>query len=147
MKKGDWLYLGIILLVIGILSKIFENQNLYSRHLKKLSPAVRIKFSNFLNDIKKLGYTPVIRDSIRSFNEQKRYYQQDKRNAKPGHSAHESGVAIDMDLHKNGKVLSKGTNRTAWILTGVPSLAKQHGIRWGGEFKGYPDNNHFDYLR
>ena len=93
-----------------------------------------------------MGYTPVIRDSTRSYQEQNKYYQQDKRNAPPGHSSHEVGNAIDLDIYKNGKVWSKKTSSAAWRNTGVPKLAAIYKIRWGGNFKGYADNNHFDLL-
>ncbi len=146
MKKQDWLYLAVVVFVIYFFSKLFERQEITNieSHLKKLAPAIRWKFESFITDVKRLGFTPVIRESVRSYSQQKIYYSQDKRNAQPGKSLHEIGFAIDMDLHKNNIIYSKRTNRNAWINTGIPALAKKYGIRWGGNFKGYPDNNHFD---
>lgn len=145
--KRDWAYLGIVLLTISIIVAVFGQMNDPNEaYLRKLSPKVRIKFRNFLNSIKQLGFEPHIRESKRSYQKQVQYYQKDKRNALPGHSAHEIGQAIDMDLYKYGKVLSKNTSRADWISTGVPALAKAYGIQWGGNFKGYSDNNHFHFI-
>jgi hypothetical protein len=113
----------------------------------KLDASVRNTVRKFLRDIEALGYTPKIRDSIRTYEQQAYYKKLDKRNASAGHSSHEVGIAIDMDIYKNGKVLSKKTPRSFWVASGVPKLASEYGIRWGGNFKGYADNNHFDFLK
>ena len=145
MKKSDFIILGLVILLIYFLSKgIGKTGN--EAHLQKLDPSARDIFEGFLNDIKHLGYTPVIRDSTRTFEQQAYYKKQDPRNASPGHSSHEIGTAIDLDIYKNGKVWSKKTSSAAWRNTGIPQLASQYKIRWGGNFKGYADNNHFDLL-
>ena len=51
-----------------------------------------------------------------------------------------------MDIYKGKTIWSKKTSGAAWRNNGVPQLAKQYKIRWGGNFKGYADNNHFDLL-
>lgn len=115
-----------------------------AKHLSKLDPSVRKNFERFLNGIIALGYTPIIRDSKRTYEQQAYYYKKDKRNAKPGHGKHETGEAIDLDIYKNGKlVLTKSTPDVRWIFSGIPTVAKKYGIGWGGDFKGYPDNNHY----
>lgn len=140
--------IALIIIAIVFLLKVFGRANDPNwKFLSQLDPRVRRKFTRFLNDIKRLGYTPVIRESVRSYEQQQKYHQQDKRNAPAGHSSHEVGIAIDMDIYKNGKVLSKHTPKALWMNTRVPQLANEYGIRWGGNFKGYADNNHFDYLK
>lgn len=147
MRKLNMLTFALVIFAIIFLSSALDRTDPNYKHLKNLDPTIRRKFTNFLNDIKKLGYTPVIRDSIRSYQQQKIFHEQDKRNSSPGHSSHEMGFAIDMDLHKDGKILSKRTPKAIWDNTGVPDLAKEYNIRWGGNFKGYADNNHFDFKR
>ena len=117
-------------------------------HLAKLRPSVRNEFRKFLNDIINFGYTPVIRDSTRTRKQQAYYKRIDKRNASPGYSTHEKGTGIDLDIYRDGKLLlSKNTPFQYWIISGIPNLAKnKYKMRWGGNFKNYPDNNHFDFL-
>jgi len=146
MKQRDFVIIALILLVIYYLSKPLKNGS-NEAHIQAMDASVRNKVRNFLRDIEALGYTPKIRDSVRTYEQQAKYKKLDKRNASAGHSSHEVGIAIDMDIYKNGKVLSKRTPKSNWIASGVPKLAKDYGIRWGGNFKGYPDNNHFDFLK
>lgn len=135
----------LILVAVMFLTELLGRSGSFD-HLKNLSYAARKRFSGFLNEIKQLGYGIVIRDSRRTFAQQKYYHQKDKRNAAPGYSDHETGNALDFDLYVNGKLLSKKTPKAIWINTGVVDLAKKYGISWGGNFKGYADNNHF-YFR
>lgn len=145
MKKSDIILIVFIILIIYYLTRpIANNQN--EAHIKKMDASVRNKIRNFLKDIEALGYTPKIRDSVRTYEQQAYYKRLDKRNASAGHSSHEIGIAIDLDVYKGKNVLSKRTPRNIWVSSGIPEIAKQYGIRWGGNFKGYPDNNHFDFL-
>lgn len=145
MKKDDLITIAIILLLVYWLTRPLKRRT-NEAHVQSMAPSVRGTVRAFLRDIEALGYTPKIRDSVRTYQQQAAYKRQDSRNAAPGHSSHETGIAIDMDLYKGGRVFSKRTPRNAWVNTGVPALAKKYGIRWGGNFRGYPDNNHFDFL-
>jgi hypothetical protein len=100
-----------------------------------------------LNEAKKIGYYANITSSERTYQEQAYYYNKDKRNAPPGSSTHERREAIDVDFYnKNGKLLlTKSTSKFSWLNSGLPKLAKEYGINWGGNFKSYADNNHFYY--
>lgn len=143
MKK--LLSIALVIVAVIFIAELFGRSGANLEHLKYLSYSARKRFTGFLNEIKQLGYTINIRDSIRTYEEQKFYHSKDKRNAPAGTSDHEAGNALDFDLYINGKVLSKKTPKAFWINTGVPALAKKYGISWGGNFKGYPDNNHFYY--
>ena len=44
-----------------------------------------------------------------------------------------------------GEMLGIGNNRATWINTGLPDLAKNYGLRWGGEFSTGYDPIHFDF--
>jgi hypothetical protein len=80
------------------------------------------------------------------------------KNAKPGTSPHESangGLAIDVNLilfmggskYSYTKHITKADNTSVWIDTGVPSLAKELGLLWGGDaFNGYYDPVHFQIV-
>lgn len=106
---------------------------------------MRNNFANFLTDARKKGYYGNITSSERTYQEQSYYYKKDKRNAPPGNSTHERGEAADIDFYdKNGKlILTKSTSKFTWLNSGLPKLAKEYGIAWGGNFKNYADNNHF----
>lgn len=145
MKKSDIIIIVFILLIVYYLTKPIAN-NHNEAHIKKMDASVQDTIRNFLKDIESLGYNPKIRDSTRTFEQQAYYKRLDKRNASAGHSSHEIGIAIDLDVYKGKTVLSKRTPKSTWIASGIPEIAKKYGIRWGGNFKGYPDNNHFDFL-
>jgi hypothetical protein len=68
------------------------------------------------------------------------------KNAKPGHSKHERGFAIDINLVSlAGKQYKKDTSLADWLSTGVPQLAAKLGIKWGGNsFVNYFDPIHFE---
>lgn len=142
MKVKHFIYIALILLVIYYLSKPLGRSS-NEAYIMKMKPYVRNDVRRFLRDIEALGYEVKIRDSTRTFEEQQYYKKINPKNATPGHSTHEKGIAIDFDIYKNGKVLSKKTNKNIWISSGVPQLAKEYGISWGGNFKNYADNNHF----
>lgn len=136
-----------ILFVIYFLSEVLKRCKGNCQHIKSLRPSVRKNFAYFLEDAKKQGYYGVITSSERSYQEQEYYYKKDKRNAPPGSSSHELKKAADIDFYdKNGKLLlTKSTSRFTWLKTGLPKLAKEYGLDWGGTFKNYADNNHFYY--
>jgi len=134
--------IALILIAVLFIAELLGRND----HIRNLSYSARKRFDGFLSELKQLGYTIVIRDSLRTFEEQQYYHNKDKRNATPGTSDHETGNALDIDIYRGGKVLSKKTPKAIWVNTGVPALAKKYGINWGGNFKGYADNNHF-YFR
>lgn len=123
---------------------ISNNSN--EAHIQKMDASVRNTVRKFLRDVEALGYTPKIIDSTRTYAQQAYYKRIDKRNASAGHSSHETGNAFDIKIYKGNKVLTKGTPKSVWVSSGIPEIAKEYGMRWGGNFKGYADNNHFDFL-
>lgn len=138
----------VILVLVYLLSKPMARASgnapgTNDEHLKSLPPSARLVFRRFIQSIEHLGYTVKIRDSLRTSEQQASYKQANKKNAAPGTSAHEFGLAIDMDVYANGKLLSKRTPRADWINSGVPRIASEYGIKWGGNFTNYADNNHF----
>lgn len=120
-----------------------------NKNLNKLNNFPKDKknlFINFINEINKLGYWVNITSSLRTYDEQKKLYNKNKLNAKPGTSPHEFYNAIDINLidKKSGFVFLKKTNKSIWINSKVPYLANSLGLKWGGDFKNYSDNVHFE---
>jgi hypothetical protein len=69
-------------------------------------------------------------------------YKEDNRN--PIVSFHTFGIAVDLNIIKDSRVYLKSDSISNWQSTGVPKLASDLNIRWGGLFKGYQDCVHFD---
>lgn len=116
-------------------------------YIDQLNPAVKDDFVKFIKDIEKLGYVVVITSGYRSFQRQAELKKEDPKNAAPGFSSHNYGTALDFVLYKDGKMIGKGNQyQDQWKKSGVPELAKnKYGMRWGGDFPGYPDSVHFDF--
>lgn len=115
------------------------------KHFDSLNQDVKPIFKSFLDDINKLGYTYILTSSYRPTSEQIILKKKNPKNATAGFSTHEYGIGLDINLVKNGIVLNKNTPLSAWINSGVVSLAKnKYLMRWGGDFKGYLDPIHFD---
>ena len=112
-------------------------------HLATLHPQYKDRFLRFYNLLVRAGYNPQINSSYRDFNKQAELKRQDRRNAAPGLSHHNYGLALDIQLLKNGKVYGKNTPPAEWIKTGLIKAANNYGLAWGGLFPGYPDSVHF----
>jgi hypothetical protein len=68
------------------------------------------------------------------------------KNAEPGKSNHNYGMSVDMNVTTpSGLVLRKKGDKPNWEQSGIPQLAAQYGINWGGNFSSYEDNIHFFY--
>ena len=65
--------------------------------------------------------------------------------AKPAlYSHHNTGTGIDFNPKlKSGHVIHSSEANTTWTKSGVISIAKSLGLRWGGDF-GKPDRVHLD---
>jgi hypothetical protein len=115
-------------------------------HLKSLPFISRLRFAAFLFAVSALGWRIIITSSVRSFAQQSRLFQANNKNARPGTSTHERGLALDINLIKGAVWLKKETPREVWLASKVPQLAKMLGMKWGGDFVGYSDAVHFELL-
>jgi hypothetical protein len=61
----------------------------------------------------------------------------------PG-SFHNYGMAIDMNVTKNGKEYSSADPKAAWAATGFPQIVESINLYWGGNFDKY-DPVHVDF--
>jgi hypothetical protein len=122
-----------------ILSSMIDKYN--KKKISELHPKYRAKYQNFLVDLKRKGYTPLVTDGIRTYEESVKYYNQDNRNAKPGTSLHIYGVAMDINI-KEPEFIGMLQSDEKWKP--IVEIAKKNGLEWGGEiFNGYKDRVHF----
>ena len=102
-------------------------------------------FETFIKRVhKETAYTVYITSGYRSTEHQKRLYKQNNKNAKPGRSPHEYKRAIDINLLSMKGHIRKRDSKEMWMKTGVPQIAADMGLRWGGNFKYYHDPVHFE---
>jgi predicted chitinase len=115
-------------------------------------PKIRAKIIEFvIRAEKEIGTRIRITSTLRTFPEQQKLYDQGRgddpgkvvTNAKPGSSAHNYGLAIDiLDCGKSGKEGLWNSPNEAQIV----SLAKSIGFSWGGDWTSFTDKPHFDIL-
>lgn len=154
--------LGVVLIGIGFYFRkqiksvtqaaidfLFSDNITY--HINQLNPAVKLKFAQFIDKIQKMGYKVQVNSSYRPFKRQAeiKYDEKDPSHdpnaATPGYSLHNYGLALDLQVSKNGITYGKSTSDALWLSTGIPQLAKSMGMRWGGDaFGSYQDAVHFD---
>ncbi len=114
-------------------------------YIGKLHPVAKPIFTNFLNDVIAMGYAVIISSGYRDTAKQVQLKKENSKNATAGFSTHEYGLALDINLVKDGKILNKLSPLADWKKTGVVDLAKnKYKMRWGGDFTGYLDPIHFD---
>ena len=121
----------------------FRVQN--DSYISKLNPVAKSTFISFISDINALGYAVVISSGYRDSATQARLKKENPKNASAGFSLHEYGLALDLNLVKDGIWYNKNTPIATWNKTNVPQLAKtKYKMRWGGDFQNYSDTIHFD---
>lgn len=138
--------LGGALLIGGLCAGKKKIVQLFSDiKLNDLNPAAKEKFTAFLNDVKtNLGWEPVITSGYRTQQRQAALMKTNAKAVSAGTSPHVYGLAIDANFRKYGLQLSSKSSVSAWEASGIPKLARQHGLRWGGDFSN-ADVVHFDY--
>lgn len=115
-------------------------------HINQLRPEVQQSFTNLINAIQQqTGWIVNITDSYRSYASQVYEQSQNSKNATPGTSTHGYGLAIDLNLTKNGVTLVKASLNSDWQATGAIIIANNMGFAWGGNaFPTYYDPVHFE---
>ena len=118
------------------------------QHISTLNPQKVELFRTFIQQVKdELGYDCIITQSYRSIGRSNQLHFINSKNAKGGLSAHNYGFAIDCNFVRNRIHLMKATDKGIWLMSGIPQIAVELGLRWGGDFIGYSDNVHFDCLK
>jgi peptidoglycan L-alanyl-D-glutamate endopeptidase CwlK len=122
------------------------------QRVDELHPKVREDFRSFINEAEEaLDITIRVTQGRRTFAEQEEIYSRGRTKfvdehgnklgivtkAKPGQSFHQYDLAIDVVPIVNGKL---DWNFSYWKLS---AHAGNHGIEWGGTWKGFKDMPHF----
>jgi peptidoglycan L-alanyl-D-glutamate endopeptidase CwlK len=118
--------------------------NIFSLH-----PQAQVKAREFLAAMKASGLpgAVIIRiiSGTRTYAEQAELYAQGRTkpgpivtNAGPGRSNHNFGIAFDVGLFKGADYLEDSPQYAA-----VAKVAKTHGLEWGGDWKKFPDEPHY----
>ena len=116
--------------------------------LERFHPYVRNNYKNFIEDL--FSSTEVekilITATYRTFKRSAELQKENSNNSSPGHSKHNYGVAMDMNLVlSNGTQLKKDTPKAKWLEISIDKLCKKHNLRWGGSFSNYYDPVHVDF--
>lgn len=115
------------------------------KFLNNLHPDVQDQFRGFINTIQdKTDYVVIITSGYRTFAEQAELKKQNNKNAEPGLSYHNYGMALDINLQNGNKILRKNSPTSEWKSSGALAIADEFNLRWGGYFAGYDDRVHFD---
>jgi hypothetical protein len=132
--------------------------------VSELHPLAQPIMRAFIKDVTDRGYKVILTSGYRSLSEQLKQWiaglsksDQEKyengteasklksKNARPGLSGHNYGMAIDLNLYKDGETYKKKDSDAKWNSTGIPQLAKEkYGMTWGGDLSSYQDPVHFD---
>ena len=118
----------------------------HEAHINELHPAVQDRFRELIAAVESSGYNEVITSGYRTFEKQAALYKENPANAQPGRSAHNYGLALDINLQQGVNLWRKASAKAAWEQTGVPAIAKRLGFRWGGDFTSSYDPVHVDVL-
>lgn len=144
MTKWLWLLAGVLLL-----NKQQKLRAELELHIQQLHPLVQNKFRALIAEFEQRGYKVEIISSYRSFAKQASLYAAGQTPAPAGSSYHNFGMAIDINVTKDGTRYNMQSGRAAWLETGLPAEAEARGFDWGGRFGGYysarGDSVHFQY--
>jgi len=133
--------------------QVVERGNINIYELNKYRPYEKSVFTRFINALNARGYWVNITSGVRTYEEQKALWLQNKQNAAPGSSRHETGRAMDINLinKTTGQTHTKTSSKAGWIATGAIELATALGLNWAGgdgSFYGrrgeYIDRVHFE---
>lgn len=131
------------------------------RHLRSLHPKVQPTFRQLVVEARELlgarglGYKVI--SGNRTWSEQDALYARGRTkpgpivtNARGGQSNHNFGVAIDGGVFRGNAYLDGSSDRKDLAEAqrahrDVAVLAKRLGLRWGGDWKRFPDPAHLEY--
>lgn len=130
--------------------KFFEwlNERMDPMELTNLYEPFKEKALKVKENAAKVGANIVWTQGYRSFEMQDGLYAQGRTkpgkkvtNAKGGQSMHNYGLALDFAFIRNGVLTWH--DLMPWDLIG--QLAKNEGLEWGGDWKGFKDRPHIQY--
>ena len=109
--------------------------------------SARSFFINFANEMAANynGYTMYVNAIFRTFRRSVELKRKNPKNADPGKSLHNYALAFDANIVNPKGIMYRKSSRGPWINDGIPLVAKNAGLVWGGDFAGYVDCVHFGY--
>jgi len=121
-----------------------DNNGKTLKMVDELHPKVKQDVADFFSDLEKQGFVVLGTSGLRTSANQAGLNTTNSQNASAGHSDHEYGFAIDINVKKNGTIiLRKSSTKQEWLDSGVVATAKKYKLKWGGDFKSYHDPIHF----
>lgn len=104
-------------------------------------------FRSFISDFEasRPGFKVLITSGYRSFAKQASLKAENDNNARPGHSTHNYGLSIDINVVQGNIVIARKDSADAvWEGLGILQIASKYGLTWGGNsFGNYKDRVHF----
>ena len=135
----------------NLLQRIIELQKALIARRKEagskrmLQPLVKRQADKIVYDMKMLGHPVRVVEGYRSIERQDELYAQGRTtagnivtNAKGGQSFHNYGVAVDFVFRK------EGYNASEFLWGTLGTVGKEHGFKWGGDWKNFKDRPHFE---
>src|SRR5450755_2462325 len=118
-------------------------------NIQTLLPAAQRKAREFMKAVQVTGATIKIISGTRTFAEQDRLFRQGRdlpgpkvTNARGGQSNHNFGVAWDIGIFESGQYLGESPRYRE-----IGQLGKGLELEWGGDWKGFPDEPHFQIVK
>ena len=145
--------IGLLVIIVPTIILVLFRKRIFGfilkpeqeKHIAKLHRKAKFIFEKFIDRVEKeTGYNIIITDSYRTFADQKIEHDLDPRNPEPGYSLHNFGMGLDLNATDGLSYLRKASSKEAWENTGIPQIAREMGIKWGGDFVYYHDPVHFD---
>lgn len=128
----------------GEIGQVWDKSS--QRIIETLHPDVRPYAVSFLNSAEASGIKLRITSGFRSYDEQTALYNKGRTTrgsivtkAKAGESYHNFGVAIDVV-----QIVGKRANWDSDQWQTIGEIGKSVGFSWGGDWKGFVDNPHFE---
>lgn len=121
-----------------------------TRTVEALQPHMQKAVKALLNDLRYERIPVFICETLRPFKRQAELYAQGRTkpgpivtHAKPGHSYHAFGLAIDVyPCDKDGDpIWDFDPEKSSWPR--IVQLAKMRGLEWGGDWPSFKDYPHF----
>lgn len=122
------------------------------KNISSLLPTVQPVFRKLLNEANRIAaayrVTAKIISGTRTYAEQDRLFAKRPKvtNARGGYSNHNFGIAVDLGLFSGDDYLDSSNPRLASeIYSRIAPVARSLGLEWGGDWKSFKDEPHFQY--
>jgi peptidoglycan L-alanyl-D-glutamate endopeptidase CwlK len=117
-------------------------------NIQMLLPSAQRKAREFMKAVTDAGIIVKIISATRTFAEQDELFSRGRTkpgpkvtNARSGQSNHNFGVAWDIGVFKNGAYQPESP-----LYKKVGAIGKSLGLEWGGDWKSFPDEPHFQVV-